>query len=225
MRSSRQQDSPCWSAARARNRYSPRSSGRRRGRMPSLRRRWSIHANDGGMVRTLCGTNRGAGSQVVTLVWSFPVPLDPSVSLEEKADSPHAVGCCYISHQRKGIRNDRSTGFASRSTGFVAIGSHQIFCQTNTRSSNAVGKKLIRQPRRLGGNGAGDRRTLPPGSRPVGGGSVRQDYDTTGHGGKGGRDSRSVGGRLTRASATLLTTPPALRLDVICQHRVLCAAT
>ena len=52
MRSSRQQESPCWSAARARNRYSPRSSGRSRGRMPSLRRRWSIHANDRGMVRT-----------------------------------------------------------------------------------------------------------------------------------------------------------------------------
>src|SRR5208283_4591860 len=144
-------------------------------------------------------------------------------SLEEKADSPHAVGCSF-SHQRKGIRNDRSTGFASRSTGFVAIGGHQTFCQTNTGSSNAVGKKLIRQPRRLGGNGAGDRRTVPPGSRPVGGGSVRPDYGTTGHGGKGGRDSRSVGGRLTRASATLLATPPALRVDAVRQHGILCTA-
>ena len=118
--------------------------------------------------------------------WFFLFPLARPVSLVKKADSPHIIGCCYINHQRKGIRNDRSTGFAWRSTSFVAIGSHQTFCQTNRGSSNAMGKKLVRQSRRLGGNGAGDRRTLPPGSRPVGGGSVRQDHDPTGHGGKGG---------------------------------------
>ena len=61
MRSSRQQDSPCRSAAIARNRYSPRSSGRRRGRMPSLRRRWSIHANDPAMAGQFCGTSNGKG--------------------------------------------------------------------------------------------------------------------------------------------------------------------
>ncbi len=35
--------------------------GRSCGRMPSLRRRWSIHANDRGTVRVLCGTKSGNG--------------------------------------------------------------------------------------------------------------------------------------------------------------------
>ena len=37
------------------------SSGRRRSRKPSLRRRWSIQANEWGTLRILCGTSRGKG--------------------------------------------------------------------------------------------------------------------------------------------------------------------